>query len=930
MTQLRDEFHGPNYAYLMELYERYRSDPRSLNSQMREFFDSVSISHDGRSADALDAELAIQVSDLAAAIRKYGYLRAALDPLGGEPPGDPDLELEAGELSWEDVGSLPAQVVGAPVPEDAKHAAHAIDLLRDIYMGRIGYDYGHIREPKERDWLQTVAESGRFRPPEYPVDGVGLLERLTQIEVFEQYLHRIFPGKTRFSIEGTDMLIPMLDQLVGGAVDTGMAMMFIGMAHRGRLNVLAHILGKPYETILAEFKDPGMGYMDRYESGWTGDVKYHKGKCVSVAEDEQGELTICMPPNPSHLEHVNPVVEGMARARGESAARKDRDTFQADVSLPVLVHGDASFPGQGIVSETLNLSRLPGYGTGGTIHIIVDNQLGFTATAEESRSTLYASDLAKGFKVPIIHVNADDPIACIEAARTSFAYRARFHRDFVIHLLGYRRYGHNEGDEPSFTQPVMYDMIRDHPSVRAQWAEQLVSQGEIRESEADGLIQAHRETLQERLDQLEAEERLPHLEDSYEVTEEFPSPDTAFALDELREIHSHLLETPEGFNLHPKLERFMGRRRDMMADEHEANVDWASAESLAFGSILREGTSIRLSGEDVIRGTFNQRHAAFYDVETGEPYFPLDHLPESEADFNAWNSPLTEAGVLAFEYGYDLQGPDHLVIWEAQYGDFINGAQVIVDEFLVSARAKWGQQPALVLLLPHGNEGQGPDHSSARPERFLQMASNGNLQVAVPSTAAQFFHLLRRQAKLLEDLPLPLIVLTPKGLLRHPRVASSADELARGHWRAVIDDPLRAGGQSAVRRVILCSGRVWVDLISSDDYQDAEEISVVRLEQLYPFPGEALDSVVGGYGALEEVWWVQEEPRNMGAWPHLQEELEAIVDGRGALVGLTRSGNSSPAEGSTAWYRAVQDSLIEAALTRPSDDDLKRVTLEGE
>lgn len=929
MTPLRDEFHGPNYAYLMELYARYRSDPRAVKARVREFFESVNISADSHPVAASDTELAMQVSELAAAIRKYGYLQADLDPLGGEPPGDPDLEVEVRDLDWEAVGSLPASVVGPPLPQNASHASQAIDLLRDVYTGPSGYDYGHVRDPDERDWLRQVAESGRFRPPEYPIDEVGLLERLTQVEMFEQFLHRIFPGKTRFSIEGTDMLIPMLDQMVGGAVETGMAMMFVGMAHRGRLNVLAHILGKPYETILAEFKDPGVGYMDRYESGWTGDVKYHKGKCVSVEEDELGQLTICMPANPSHLEHVNPVVEGMARARGESEGGTDGRRLRADVSLPVLIHGDASFPGQGIVSETLNLARLPGYSTGGTIHIIVDNQLGFTATERETRSTLHASDLAKGFKIPIIHVNADDPVACIEAARTSFAYRSHFHKDFVVHLLGYRRYGHNEGDEPSFTQPVMYEKIRDHPTVRTQWAEHLISEGQIQGSDADELVQIGRTRLQKRLDQLEAEEMLPLREHVPEGDREMPAIDTTFPLGDLKAIHSQLLTTPEDFNLHPKLERFMERRRDMMADDHQPKVDWASAESLAFGSILMEGTSIRLSGEDVIRGTFNQRHAAFYDVETGEAHFPLDHLSGAAGGLDVWNSPLTEAGALAFEYGYNLQEPGRLVIWEAQYGDFINAAQVIVDEFLVSSRAKWGQRPSLVLLLPHGNEGHGPDHSSARPERFLELAANGNIQLAVPSTAAQFFHLLRRQSKLLDKWPRPLIVLTPKGLLRHPKVASAPSELAQGQWRPVIDDPRRAAQREGVQRLILCSGRVWVDLTSSTAYENTQAIGVVRVEQVYPFPDRALESVLQGYAGLEEVWWVQEEPRNMGAWPHLQDELEALIDGRWALVGLTRLENPSPAEGSTAWYRAVQESLVEAALTRPSGEELDAVVLEG-
>jgi 2-oxoglutarate dehydrogenase E1 component len=927
---LRKEFPGPNYAFLLELYDRYRSDPTAVSQSVRDFFDSVEIEEEGYELPAKEIGKAIAAANLAAAIRRYGYLAARLDPLGGDPPGDPHLRLESWNLTDSDLERLPADVVGPGFDRRAESARHAIHNLRQLYCGAIGYDYGHVRNPQERKWLQEVGESGRFRPPDFPVDDLGLLARLSQVEAFERFLHRIFPGRTRFSIEGVDMLVPMLDNVVGGAVDTGMKMVFIGMAHRGRLNVLAHILGKPYGQILAEFKDPRRSFREHYESGWSGDVKYHKGMCVSVEEGEQGQLTICMPPNPSHLEHVNPVVEGMARAYGTAADARGEPAFSPDESLPVLIHGDASFPGQGIVSESLNLSRLPGYRTGGTIHIIADNQLGFTATEEETRSTLFASDLAKGFKIPILHVNADEPLACIEAARTAFAYRARFHKDFLIHLLGYRRYGHNEGDEPSFTLPDMYETIRDRPSVRRLWADRLVDRGEIEGRRAEALMDQRMDKLQEVLHDLDAQQTI----DEPVEAAEFPRPpemeDTGVPLEDLSRIHRQLLELPEGFHLHPKLQRFMRRRRGILDDPNGRDVDWATAESLAFGSILLDGIPIRLSGEDSVRGTFNQRHAAFYDVETGEPYFPLQHLGGGSASFEAVNSPLSEASVLGFEFGYDIQAPQRLVIWEAQYGDFINGAQVFIDEFVVASRAKWGERPSLVLMLPHGNEGQGPDHSSARPERFLQMAANLNFRLVAPTSAAQFFHLLRGQAKLLEANPTPLIVLAPKGLLRHPLVSSAPLELAEGSWHPVIDDAKRRPERDAVKRVILCSGRVFVDLLSSPEYEQVTDVAVVRLEQIYPFPKEDLAPMLEAYPALEEIWWVQEEPRNMGAWPNLQEPLEELIDGRWALVGLTRLESASPAEGSTAWYQAVQRSLVEGALVREDAGEVDGVMTERE
>ncbi|HQF71895.1 MAG TPA: 2-oxoglutarate dehydrogenase E1 component, partial [Promineifilum sp.] len=578
-----------------------------------------------------------------------------------------------------------------------------------------------------------------------------LLGLLTRVEAFEHFVHRIFPGKTRFSIEGLDMMVPMLDVMLGEAAEAGIYTILIGMAHRGRLNVLAHVLNKPYAEILKEFRDTASeDHPVREYLGWTGDVKYHAGASRALANGNPVDLVVTMAPNPSHLEHVNPVIAGMARAAGSRADRPGKLFFDRHVVLPVVIHGDAAFPGQGVVAETLNLQRLRGYRVGGTIHVIANNQIGFTTSQWEGRSTLYASDLAKGFKVPIVHVNADDQEACIEVARLACAYRQTFATDFVIDLVGYRRYGHNEGDEPRFTQPQMYAAIDRQPTVRQKWAETLVGRGELAGDAAEQLLQA-------RLDELNTIYQTLPDEPATALEPQLPPPpsgaarraQTAYPADQLVALNDALLALPDGFQVNRKLARVLERRRDIFADPDAATVDWATAETLAFASILADGTPIRLTGEDVERGTFSHRYALLRDETSGAVYIPLQHIPQARAAFEVRNSPLSEAATIGFEYGYNIQAPERLVIWEAQYGDFINTAQAIVDEFVVSGRAKWEQTPSLVLLLPHGYEGQGPDHSTGRLERFLQLAAETNMRVANATTAAQYFHLLRRQAELL-------------------------------------------------------------------------------------------------------------------------------------------------------------------------------------
>lgn len=928
------EFHGPNAAYLLKLFERFEQDPQSVDEATRAYFREYK--HDLQQVLKADGDVRVETAvvprvdkimaavNLAQAIREFGHLEAQLDPLGTPPPGEPSLELGYYELTESDLRQLPADLIGGPVAENGSDALVAIERLRRIYSTTIGYDYDHLRNHDERRWLREMAETRHFRPPNTPCDLKALLERLTQVETFEQFLHRVFPGKTRFSIEGLDMLLPMLDEIVGGAADSGIESILLGMAHRGRLNVLAHLLGRPYDQILTMFKDPAQRdfYDKRNVMGWTGDVKYHAGGryAVDVDSDEEFDLVIKLAPNPSHLEHVNPVVIGMARAAGTRVDNPGPPLFDQSITLPILIHGDAAFPGQGIVAETLNMHQLPGYRVGGTIHIIANNQIGYTTDAAEGRSTLYASDLAKGFKIPIVHVNADDPEACIEAARLAIAFRQKFQKDFLIDLIGYRRYGHNEGDEPRFTQPKMYERIDDQPTVRQQWEETLIARDELTVEEAKSIQERFQTKLQQIYESLAVEEVADELEPQLEP----PPPGaakkalTAVPLDRLKDLNQALLTFPDDFLLDKKMTRALKKRRKALAEPEEATIDWATAEELALASILAEGTAVRLTGEDVERGTFSQRHAVFHDRETGDEFCPLQSIPQAQASFEIRNSPLSENGSIGFEYGYNIQAPERLVIWEAQFGDFINAAQAMIDEFVVSGKAKWEQTPSLVLLLPHGYEGQGPDHSTGRLERFLQMAAKTSIRIAYPTTAAQYFHLLRRQTSVLVEDPLPLVVMTPKSLLRHPGAASTPRQLAEDSWQPVIPDQKAQSRVDQVKRLVLCSGKVYLDLVEIQkrnlEEKDTLLVALTRVEQLYPFPEPDIETEMDLYPNLEEVVWLQEEPANMGAWGYVRPCLETMTEGRWPLRYIGRPRRASPAEGSTTWHKRNQRAITEHAF----------------
>jgi 2-oxoglutarate dehydrogenase E1 component len=863
-------------------------------------------------APAVDDELLGGVAAamaLVKAIRMHGHLAARLDPLGSEPVGDPALEPERlePELTPELQARIPAKLLRVHVPGET--LADVLPRLREIYCGTSAYEIEHISDHEQRVWLRAAIESGRYRQPLGRDEKRRLLARLTEVEGFERYLRRAFLGQKQFSIEGLDVLVPMLDDAIEHAAEEGAHEVVLGMAHRGRLNVLAHVLGRPYESILREFE--GERTLEAIASdpeGGTGDVKYHLG-AEGTRSTASGEITLTLASNPSHLEAVDPVVEG--RTRAEQTDRSSRAGYHdSSVAMPVLIHGDASFPAQGIVAETLNLADLTGYSTGGTLHLIANNQIGFTTDPADGRSTRYSSDLAKGFDFPIVHVNADDAEAALAAVRLAMAFRRRFCTDVVIDLVGYRRHGHNEQDEAAYTQPLMAARIERQPSVREQYAQALVAEGALSEEEVDELSARVEASLKEAHEQLKAtfgeavpavayEGRIPASAEAEVVT--------AVGAEKLRALNEELLAVPDGFTVNPKLARQLERRR---STPDEGGIDWGQAEELAFATLLVEGIPIRLTGQDTERGTFSHRHLVLHDSETGEVYTPVQSLRDAAASFEAHNSPLSEAACLGFEYGYSVAAPETLVCWEAQFGDFVNGAQIAVDQFIVSGLSKWGQTSRLTLLLPHGYEGNGPEHSSARLERFLQLAAQENIRVANCTTSGQYFHLLRRQA--LDASARPLIVMTPKGLLRLKEASSTLSDLAEGSFRPVLADP--RASREAVRRLVLCSGKIYYDLVGHELRGGADWIAVGRLEQLYPFPVADAGELVRSYPHLEEVVWVQEEPQNMGAWRAIRHRLEEALAEGVKLRYAGRPWRASPSEGYPTAHLREQDRILRDAL----------------
>jgi 2-oxoglutarate dehydrogenase E1 component len=778
-----------------------------------------------------------------------------------------------------------------------------VDTLRETYCRHIGVEYMHIQEPEVRHWLQQRMERTRNSEPVPPELQQQILTKLNAAEAFEKFLHTNYVGHKRFSLEGAETLIPMLDVLLDDAAASGIDEAVIGMAHRGRLNVLANVIGKSYPSIFREFE----GDVDPASTLGSGDVKYHLG-ATGVHEAPDGRtVRLDVAPNPSHLEAVDPVVEGMVRARQDRRSDAARERV-----LPILIHGDAAFAGQGVVAETLNLSQLKGYRTGGTVHIVVNNQIGFTTGPLDARSSHYATDVSRTVQAPIFHVNGDHPEDAVRVIRLALAFRQCFKRDVVVDLVCYRRWGHNEADDPSYTHPILYAKIQKHRSVRKLYTEALLRRGDLSPETAERALEDFRARLEKAFEEVRnaAPEEETVVRPDLEAVEGAarPSVSTAVPKGTLEEVVEALLTTPQGFEAHPKLVKQLARRRD---EFDSGRIDWALGEALAFGSLVLEGTPVRLSGEDSVRGTFSQRHAALYDHRTGEAYAPLANIRPGQATFQAFDSLLSEFAVMGFEYGYSVERPEAVVLWEAQFGDFVNGGQVIIDQFLCSAEEKWGQRSGVVLLLPHGYEGQGPEHSSARPERFLKLAARGNLRIAHPTTAGQYFHLLRRQTQSRERKP--LIVLTPKSLLRDRRAASSLETFTEGRFEDVIEDPSHPASEE-VRRLVFCTGKVYYDLDTHRTETGLRDVAIVRMEQLYPFPGERLAETIANYPRAEDVVWAQEEPRNMGAWSFIDERFRRTPGIVRVPRYAGRQGSSSPATGSHRRHLAEQQALVLAAL----------------
>ncbi|MBS4209883.1 2-oxoglutarate dehydrogenase E1 component [Bacillus sp. FJAT-50079] len=932
-------FSGPNLGYVIEVYDQYVKDPESVDPDLKELFDlwGAPTSVTENESTKGQADVSFQMTDnpnmynkivaaikLADNIRTYGHLAADINPLNKNSKQIRRIEQSEYQLSDEDLKLVPPSLISPNAPTSLKDGLEAINQLKKVYTQRIAFEYHHVHELEEKNWLQQQIESESFYPDLNKEQRVKLLTRLSEVEGFEKFIHRTFVGQKRFSIEGLDTLVPLMDEIISSTVETGTRTVNIGMAHRGRLNVLAHVLEKPYKLIFSEFQNAPNKDMIPSEGsigityGWTGDVKYHLGADRKVKRGNTANTRITLANNPSHLEVVGPIVDGYTRAAQEDRTKPGYPEQDMASCVAISVHGDAAFPGEGIVQETLNMGQLKGYDTGGTIHIIANNMIGFTTESSDSRSTKYASDIAKGFEVPIVHVNADDPEAVLAAANLAYNYRQKFHKDFVIDLIGYRRFGHNETDDPMVTNPMMYTIVHKHPTVKELYANRLIEKNIITKAEVEEIDQAIQTRLQTEYDSVskQDDQRDSAMNPPEYVMSALNEINTNVPAAELKTINEELLQWPAQFNVLQKLSRILKRRETALADD--GKIDWAHAESLAFASILKEGTPIRLTGQDSQRGTFAQRHLVLHDEHSGEEFVPMHHISGAQSSFVVYNSPLTEAAVVGFEYGYNVFAPETLVLWEAQFGDFANMAQVYFDQFISSGRAKWGQSSGLVILLPHGYEGQGPEHSSGRVERFLQSAAENNWTVANLSTASQYFHLLRRQSATLNtERVKPLVIMTPKSLLRHPLAAGNINELSNGSFKPVLEQKGLGENTQAVERIILCCGKIAIDL--EENLKDKEELDwlhIVRVEELYPFPNEELTEIFSRYPNVKELVWVQEEPKNMGGWMHVDPYLRELAP-KGVEVKYTgRRRRSSPSEGDPTIHRKEQNRIIQAALTK--------------
>ncbi len=930
---------GSNAAYVEGLYEQYLSDPASVDAAWRRYFDQlrqgagVERAHGpviaavaaraqaplmpqalATAAAGSNAEKQAAVSRLMQIYTNRGHLIARLDPLGMmQRPRPRVLQLDYAGLGEADLDV--EFFTGSRNEWLPKRATlrEIIGRLEQVYCGSIGAEFAHVSDTEERLWLQGEFQLGRVKHRFSSEEQRGILRQLTAAEGLERYLHTRFVGQKRFSLEGGDALIPMLDYTVQEGGRAGIEEVVIGMAHRGRLNVLVNVLGKAPGQLFNEFE----GKYDHLVG--SGDVKYHKG-FSSDLRTPGGNVHVALAFNPSHLEIVNPVVEGSVRARQERRS----DSTGAKI-LPVLIHGDAAFAGQGVVMETLQLSQTHGYRTGGTLHLIINNQVGFTTSDPlEARSTMYCSDVAKMIEAPILHVNADDPEAVVFVTLLALRYRQHFHKDIVIDLVCYRRLGHNEADEPAATQPLMYRTIRQHPSARKRYADQLTSAGIIAAGEAEQLVEQYRQALDEGRHEVHPSLGMignQHTVDwsRYQAEERDEEAPVGITAEKLAEYGRRLTSLPDGFTLHPRVAQIIANRSKMLAGE--LPLDWGCAENLAYASVLDEGYAVRISGQDSGRGTFFHRHAALHDQGSGDVYVPLQHIKDGQPRFDVINSVLSEEAVVGFEYGFSSTSPDYLVVWEGQFGDFVNGAQVVIDQFISSGEAKWGRLCGLTMFLPHGYEGQGPEHSSARPERFLQLCAENNMQVCVPSTPAQMFHMLRRQ--MLRSLRKPLIVMTPKSLLRHDLSVSSLADLSKGRFMRIIDeiDELKPAD---VQRVVFCSGKVYFDLLKARRAEDLRNVALVRIEQLYPFPVEEYQTVLARYPNAVDVVWCQEEPQNQGAWFQIRHRLQELAVDKRPVYYAGRAPTSAPATGLAKVHEAEQNQLVQTALNAVSAEQTQR------
>ncbi len=935
--------YGGNAAYLEEfLYEHYLNDPASVPGQWREYFERlgprssserprapveaaiVARAHATPGASGAPGQVGSAASAKQAAVSRLiqiwsnrGHLIAQVDPLGlVAQPRPKVLALDYFGLGAADLDT--EFFTGSRTEAIAKRMKlrDILAQLEAIYAGTIGAEFAHVSNSEERLWLQDRFQAGRVRHRFSAAEQRNILWQLTSAEGLERYLHTKYVGQRRFSLEGADALIPLLDDIIQQGGAARIEEFVIGMAHRGRLNVLVNVLGKPPLAIFSEFE----GRYDLAHEQGSGDVKYHKGFSADL-RTEAGNVHVALAFNPSHLEVVDPVVEGSVRARQER-----RGDALGERVVPLLIHGDAAFAGQGVVMETLQLSQARGFYTGGTLHLIVNNQVGFTMSdPRDARSTIYSSDVAKMLEAPIFHVNADDPEAVVFVGRLALEYRLRFRKDVVIDLTCYRRHGHNEADEPAATQPAMYRVIRQHPTARKLYADRLIAAGVLSEQDAAEMMERYRQGLDQGRPQAHASlgmignkftvdwSKYKHVDWSERVQ-------TSVQPERLAALGKRIIEVPPGFTLHPRVAQIVANRAKMLAGE--LPLDWGCAETLAYAALLDDGFSVRLSGQDSGRGTFFHRHAVLHDQTTDATYIPLEHIRDHQPRFEVIDSVLSEEAVMGFEYGYSTTEPNALTLWEAQYGDFANGAQVVIDQFISSGEAKWGRACGLVLLLPHGYEGAGPEHSSARLERFLQLCAEQNMEVCVPSTPAQMFHMLRRQ--MLRSFRKPLIVLTPKSLLRHELSVSHIEDLTRGGFACVIGETDEVPAREA-RRVVFCSGKVYFDLLKARRKEGLRDVAVLRIEQLYPFPSEDYEAALRPYGNAREVVWCQEEPQNQGAWYQIRHRLEGLSQHR-AILYAGRAPAAAPATGIMKIHEAEQQALIEAALRATATEDTGRDT----